>query len=100
MQVVEYKIIVTMLLMFVPSLLLVIKYSTFYHTSVPHHIKSIDIVDVSVLPLSMYCIFVHSDLRPIEHRRLIHVIPSKEILHRTLKSNKLWQQDLFSHFHI
>ncbi len=49
MQVVEYKIIVTMLLRF----LLNIKYSTFYHTSVPHHIKSIDIVDVSVLPLSM-----------------------------------------------
>lgn len=88
MQVVEYKIIVT-LLMSVPLLKVIIYHklqNTLYfgsHTScrVPHHIKSIDIVYVSVLPVSMYRIFVHSDLWAIEHGRLVHVIPSKEVLH-------------------
>lgn len=60
MQVVEYNIIVT-LFMFLLILEVIIYYklqNTLHvgsHTScrVPHHIKSIDIVYVSVLPVSM-----------------------------------------------
>lgn len=49
-----------------------------------YHIEAIKVVNVSVLPDTMKCIFVHGDLRPIKHRRLVHVIPDVLILHGTL----------------
>lgn len=52
-----------------------------------HHIEAIDVVHVTVLPGAMHGVLVHSDLWPIEDRRLIHVIPGVQVLHGALQVN-------------
>lgn len=37
----------------------------------------------------MHCILVHSDLRPIEDRRLTHVVPCIQVLHGALESEQI-----------
>ena len=45
-----------------------------------HKVKAIEVVNVSVFPaIGMDTILVHGDLRTIEHRRLVHVVPVKEV---------------------
>lgn len=45
-----------------------------------YHVEAIDVVHVSVLPAAvMLGILEHGDLRAIEHRRFIHVIPDIEV---------------------
>lgn len=45
-----------------------------------HHIKAIEVVHITVLPLPMLGIFHHGDLWSVEDRRLIHVIPHIEVV--------------------
>lgn len=50
-----------------------------------HHVKPIEVVQVTVLPLSMLRVLVHGDLGPVEYWRLVHVIPYIQVLHRALQ---------------
>lgn len=46
----------------------------------PHHIEAVNVVDVPVLPAPVVPgVLEHGDLRAIEHRRFIHVVPDKEV---------------------
>lgn len=48
--------------------------------SASYHVEAIDVMDVSVLPAPiMLGILKHSNLRTIEHRWFIHVIPDIEV---------------------
>jgi len=51
----------------------------------PHHIETIQVVHVSVLPGSVHRVLVHGHLWPVEDRRLIHVVPCIQVLHGTLQ---------------
>ena len=50
------------------------------HIPDTHYIHAVDIVDFSIFPTSQMCdISVHCDLRGIEDRWLIHVVPYKQV---------------------
>jgi len=45
-----------------------------------YHVESVNIVKVAVLPAtSVSSILVHRDLRSVEHRRLVHVVPREKV---------------------
>ena len=47
---------------------------------ITHKVEPIQVVDVSVLPpIGMDHIFVHGDLRAVEHWRLVHVVPCEQV---------------------
>ena len=47
---------------------------------VTHHVGAVDVVHVSVLRAAeVLRVFVHGDLGPVEHRRLVHVVPRVEV---------------------
>ena len=62
------------------------------HIPDTHYIHAVDIVDFSIFPTSQMCdISVHCDLRGIEDRWLIHVVPYKQVKGW---SHILWQSKL------
>lgn len=46
-----------------------------------HHIEAIEVVEVSMFPVAVYRVFVHGDLRAVEHGRLVHIVPRVQVLH-------------------
>ena len=48
---------------------------------------SIEVVNISVFPIAVVkVVFWHGGFRTVEDRRLVHVVPDKEILSRPLES--------------
>lgn len=62
--------------------------------SVPYHVEAIDVMHVSVLPAPIVLgILEHGDLRTIEHRWFVHVIPDIEVRSRALRTQGgKWEQ--------
>ena len=62
--------------------------------SVPYHVEAIDVMHISVLPAPIVLgILEHGDLRTVEHRWFIHVIPDIEVGSRALRTQgRKWEQ--------
>lgn len=55
--------------------------SRLQETDDTHHIEAVEVVNISVLPaVRVHRIFMHRNLGAVEHARLIHVVPSVNIL--------------------